>query len=121
MIIQPVDTVTFGYKSVLKKDFENGKIPLKKDITGQPLIKGKETIDHTIPLSRGGKSELYNYTLMNKVANNARGNKPLRYYIDIESLIEYIRVMLDVKTENINGVDYLKKWLKNLAKELKRK
>lgn len=121
MKITPVDPVTFGYKSVLKKDFEAGKIPLKKDITGHPLIRGKETVDHTVPRSKGGKSELYNFTLMNKKANMARGNKPLRYFIDTESLIEYIRVMLDVKTENINGVEYIKRWLKNLIKELKRK
>ena len=121
MIIKPVDSVTFGYKSVLKKDFDSGKIPLKKDITGHPLKRGQATVDHTIPKSKGGKSELYNFTLMNKEANMARGNKPLRYFIDFESLIEYIRTMLDVKTEHINGVEYVKKWLKNLTKELKRK
>lgn len=121
MRIEPIDPVTFGYKSVLKKDFEAGKIPLKKDITGKPLIRGKETVDHTIPKSKGGKSELYNFTLMNKEANMARGNKPLRYFINLESLIDYIRVMLEVKTEHINGVEYIKKWLKNLSKELKRR
>lgn len=121
MKIEPVDTTSFGYKSVLKKDFDSGKIPLKKDITGHPLKRGQATVDHTIPKSKGGKSQLYNFTLMNKEANIARGNKPLRYFIDIEALMEYIRVMLDVKTENINGVEYIKNWLKNFAKELKRK
>ncbi len=119
MIISPVDTITFGNKSILKKEFRKGRIPLKKDITGQPLKKGDETVDHTIPKSKGGKSNLYNYSLMSSVANNKRSNKPIRNFIDLESLIEYIRVMLDVKTMDLDGVDYLRGWLKNFLKALR--
>lgn len=121
MIITPINPITFGAKSILKREFDNGKIPLKKDITGQPLTKGNASTDHTIPKSKGGKSDISNYSIMNRRANMARSNRPLKPFIDIESLVEYIRVMLNLKTENINGVEYLKKWLPNLSKELKRK
>lgn len=56
---------------------------------------------------------------MNDLINNKRGNKPLKPYIDLESLVEYISVMLNVKTEDIDGVDYLRGWLKNLLKAIK--
>lgn len=94
-------------------------IPLKRDITGKPLQRGYASIDHTIPKSKGGKSELYNYSIMDTVVNNQRGSKPIKSYIDLESLIEYIRVMLEVKTENTDGIDYLKGWPKTLQRALK--
>lgn len=114
-----VSSLGFGYKSVLKKDFERGLIPLKRDITGRPLRKDNISVDHTIPKVKGGKSNIYNYSLMDSFINNKRGSKPLKKYIDLESLVEYISVMINVKTADIDGVDYLKGWLKNLLKEIK--
>ena len=115
----PLYRPNFGYSSILKKEFKKGKIPLKRDITGAVLKRGKATLDHTIPKSKGGKSCLANYSLMNGKANFLRGNQPLKDFIDLESLIEYIIVMLDTKTPNFNGIEYLKKWLPNLKKEIK--
>ena len=111
--------VSFGARSVLKRDFDAGYIPLKRDITGQKLQKGYASIDHTIPKSKGGKSEINNYSLMDVVINNKRGSKPIKQYIDLESLIEYIRVFLDLKTPNIDGIEYLKGWLKTLQRAIR--
>jgi len=114
-----INQISSGNKSILKTEFERGRIPLKRDITGHKLKKGYESIDHTIPKSKGGKSNLYNYSLMDTIANNKRGNKPLKPFIDLESLVEYISVMLDVKTPDLDGVDYVRKWLKTLLKAFK--
>ena len=114
-----INQISFENKSILKTEFERGRIPLKRDITGHKLKKGYQTVDHTIPKSKGGKSNLYNYSLMDGVANNKRGNKPIKAFIDLESLVEYISVMLDVKTPDLDGVDYVKKWLKILLRALK--
>lgn len=118
---QPIQTnnPVFGYKSILKKEFLRGKIPLKKDITGHKLKAKYLSVDHTIPKNKGGKSNLYNYSLMDSFVNNKRGEKPIKPFIDLESLIEYIIVMLDVKTMELDGVDYLKGWLRNLLKAVK--
>ncbi len=110
---------SFGYKSVLKKEFLNKKIPLKKDITGHILKPEYLSVDHTIPKNKGGKSNLFNYSLMDSFINNKRGEKPLKPFIDLESLVEYINVMLNVKTMDLDGVEYLKGWLPNLLKALK--
>lgn len=119
MQISAINGVVFCNKSVLKTDFDQGLIPLKRDITGHPLKRGETSVDHTIPKSKGGKSNIYNYSIMNPFVNNKRSNKPIKPYIDLEALVEYISVMLDVKTFNIDGVDYVKGWLKNLLKALK--
>ena len=117
--IQPTNQLTFQYSSILKDEFKRGAIKLSKDITGQPLTKKVASLDHTIPKSKGGKSCLANYNLMNRWANMLRGNKPLKDVIDLESLIEYIIVMLNTDTGKFNGIKYLKKWLPNLHKEIK--
>lgn len=117
--IQPTNQLTFQYSSILKDEFKRGAIKLSKDITGQPLTKKAASLDHTIPKSKGGKSCLANYNLMNRIANMLRGNKPLKDVIDLESLIEYIIVMLNTDTGKFNGIEYLKKWLPNLHKEIK--
>lgn len=109
----------FGYKSILKKEFLRGKIPLKKDITGHKLNPKYISVDHTIPKNKGGKSSLYNYSLMDSFVNNKRGERPIKQFIDLESLVEYIIVMLDVKTMELDGIDYLKGWLRTLLKAMK--
>lgn len=120
MLTQPISqSPNFGYKSILKKEFERGAIPLKRDITGKALKKGYSSVDHTIPKSKGGKSNLFNYSLMDSIANQKRGNKPIKDFIDLESLVEYISIMLDVDTYDLDGVKYIKGWLKNLLKALK--
>lgn len=116
MEIQPIN---FGNKSILKTEFDRGAIPLKRDITGHKLKRGESSVDHTIPKSKGGSSSLYNYSLMNPIANNKRGNKSIKQFIDLEALIEYIKVFLDIKTINLDGIDYLKGWLGNLQKAIR--
>lgn len=110
--------INFGYHSPLKKEFLNGNIPLKKDITGHKINKRNATLDHTIPKARGGKSNLENYSIMDMVTNMNRGTKSLKGMIDVPSLIDYIIVMLDTDLEHFNGIEYLKKWLPNLRKEV---
>lgn len=120
MQITPLVSPMFGYKSILKKEFDAGNIPLTKDITGHPLKRGKASVDHTIPKSKGGPSTIGNYSLMNREINMLRGSAPIEGFINLENLIEYIVVMLDVKTENLDGVDYLRRWLRTLSTAIKK-
>ena len=117
--VQPISQLTFQYNSILKDEFKRGAIKLTKDITGKPINKKNVSLDHTIPKSKGGKSCLANYNLMNRLANMLRGNTPLRDVINLESLLEYILVMLNTDTGKFKGIDYLKEWIPNLIKEIK--
>lgn len=112
------DNINFGYKSILKKEFLNGNIKIKKDITGHKIDKKSVTLDHTIPLARGGKSVLGNYSLMNGLINKIRNTNTLKGFIDIPSLLDYIIEMMNTKTEFFDGIEYLKEWLPNLRKEV---
>lgn len=113
------NSLNFTAKSILKKEFDAGRIPLKRDITGHKIKPRMCTHDHTIPKSKGGASNLSNYSLMDWYANNLRGSDPIKNVIDLESLIEYIRIMLDTKTEKFDGIQYLKDWLKTLQQAVK--
>ncbi len=110
--------ISFGYKSILKSEYLKGNIKLKKDITGNILSKDNVTLDHTIPKVRGGKSRLDNYSLMVDYINHRRGSNNLREIIDLPSLIDYISVIINTKTRDFDGVEYLKGWLINLRKEV---
>ena len=118
MQINNIQPITFGYSSVLKDAFRDGKIKIKKDITGKPINKKNATLDHTIPRARGGKSKLENYSIMSIEANVIRGIDKLGKYINLASLLDYIIEMMNVDLESLNGIDYLKQWLPNLRKEV---
>ena len=64
--VQQINPLTFQYNSILKDEFKRGAIKLTKDITGKPINKKNVSLDHTIPKSKGGKSCLANYNLMNR-------------------------------------------------------
>ena len=118
MRVNNIQPITFGYKSILKQEFLNGNIKIRKDITGHKIDKKSVTLDHTIPLARGGKSVLGNYSLMNGLINRIRNTDSLKGFIDVGSLLDYIIEMMSVKTENLDGIEYLKEWLPNLRKEV---
>ena len=119
--VQQINPLTFQYNSILKDEFKRGAIKLTKDITGKPINKKNVSLDHTIPKSKGGKSNIFNYSIMDRISNMQRSNKPIEKSIDLQSLIEYIIVMMDVKTEDFDGIKYLKGWLRTLNRAIKEK
>ena len=57
---------------------------------------------------------------MNGIVNKLRGSESLKKYVDLESFVEYVIVMLETDTKGFNGIEYLKKWLPNFLKEIRR-
>ena len=107
--------ITFGYSSILKTEWRKGNLPtVVNDVYGEPL---KEvTIEHFIPKSLGGKSNICNYGLANKVTNEARSNKPLLEFTTKENLICWFNQFIGVKTKNFDGEEYIKNATKYLKK-----
>lgn len=117
MKIGMVKPLTFGYKSVLKKEWRKGKMPFViKDIYGDVLIRGQETIEHVIPKSKGGKSRLSNYALANAENNIRRSNSDLSNFIPLDTIKDYLKQFEGIKLPKFNGDDYIK----NLTKTLKK-
>ena len=86
--VSPVNSnVSFGYKSPLKSDFLKGLIPLKKGAYGGDIRKKNDvTLEHIIPKSKGGKSNINNYLLVNKFFNWKRGSEPLEKHLKLKPL-----------------------------------
>ena len=117
MEILKVSPISFGYKSVLKTEWQKGNMPtVTRDIYGDLLIKGQETIDHIIPKSKGGKSTLSNYALANAGNNFRRSNLELGSFTNTDLIKAYLRQFEGIKLHKFNGDEYIK----GITKTLKR-
>ena len=83
--------ISFGYNSILKDLFREGKMPsVTKGIYGYDIDNVSVSLEHLKPHSFGGRSTLSNFALANMRANSKRGNKPLPYFLNNEMLEEYL-------------------------------
>lgn len=103
--------IPFGYHNILKTLYLKGKIKPKYGIYGDKLTKKTVSLEHILPKSKGGKTELGNLALANRELNNIRGNKPLSDFLTPENLTRYIDYFLNVKIPEFDGVKYIKELL----------
>lgn len=107
--------IAFGYKSVLKTYWREGKLPtVTKDIYGKPLIEA--TIEHIRPRSKRGKSNLFNYALANPQDNFKRGSDPIMEHTTFENVYNWFKQFVDVKLPNLDGQTYIKNTAKKFGK-----
>lgn len=110
-------SLSFGYNNQLKTLFLRGKLPsVQYDISGRKLTKKNVTLDHVIPKSKGGPSNMSNYTLATYEFNQLKGNKPMKDFLTIENLTRYIKQFLDVHVDNFWGNKYIKDLLETLKR-----
>ena len=118
--LKTINSLSFGYKSVLKKEWIKGHLPsVKKGIYGGELTKKNITIEHIVPHSKGGKTELSNLALAIDIKNNQRSNKPFKDYFDPVIFYEYVEQFKDVDLPNLNGLDYIEKVVRVVKRLLK--
>lgn len=115
-----VSPIKFGYKSILKTLFQNGKLPsVKVDIYGKtikPEMTKELTIEHIVPRVKGGKSKLANYALANYADNQKRSAEDLLKFTTIENIKNWYSQFKGVVLPNFNGDEYIKEGIKNLKK-----
>ena len=108
-----------GYSSPLKKYFRKGLMPtVQRGLYGDLLSKDNLSIEHLIPKSYGGTTELYNLALASNRMNNLRGNMPLQDFLIPKKAIDYLLQFKDIKLPELNGNDYISNLL-NLFHRLK--
>lgn len=108
-MIQPVKTISFGYKSIVKTLYKNGALPsVKVDIYGQKLTPANVTLEHIIPKSKKGASSLKNYALATAKANQERSSDPLLKHTTIENIKAYLEQFKGIKKPQFNGDEYIK-------------
>lgn len=112
MKIRPVlSPIIFKQQSPLKKEWLKGKMPsVTKGIYGGELTKDNVTLEHILPLSKGGTNDLSNLALAVGENNWARGDEPLIKVLNPEDYENYIRQFKNVSLPDING----KKYVENL-------
>ena len=117
MIIKQTDRITFGYTNILKTQYLKGNLKtVKYGFYGDRLTSKNVSLEHLLPKSKGGKSELDNFVLASKTRNQARGNKDIREFVDNEYAQRYLLQFVGIKVENFNGDNYIKTILNTLKK-----
>lgn len=108
--------VNFGYSSSLKTLFKKGKLKITKGFYGGELTLKNVSLEHLVPHSQGGKTELSNLVLATKENNNRRSNLPIKDFINVEHVQEYLKQFSGVITGNLNGDIYIQKIIETLKK-----
>ena len=106
---------SFGYSSPLKTLYLKGELPVKYGFYGDRLNSKNVSLEHLLPRSKGGKTELSNLVLASKEKNQIRGNQPISRYINLEAMQTYIDQFKNVKTNGFNGNEYIKNILKTVT------
>lgn len=109
--------ITFGYSNILKTLYKRGKLPtVKYGFYGEKLTPKNCSLEHLVPHSKGGKTELENLVLATKQNNSTRGDKCIIPFLDTENTIKYLNQFIGVKEFGFNGNEYIVSILKTLSK-----
>ena len=118
--VQPISSnnPNFGYSHKLKTDFKKGRLPsVKFDMAGNKLTKENATLDHVIPKSQGGKSELFNYAIATKEFNSFRGVVPLALLITKEMFDKWAKQFEKIMVCGVKGEEYTEEIAKKIWSE----
>lgn len=110
---------SFGYSSPLKTLYLKGELPVKYGFYGDRLNSKNVSLEHLLPRSKGGKTELSNLVLASKEKNQIRGNQPISRYINLEAMQTYINQFKNVKVKDFNGNKYVKDLLQTITRLLR--
>ena len=114
MRVEGFNDITFGYNHILKTLYKKGKINPPCGIYGEKLTKKNVTLEHVLCVCHGGKTETGNLALASAEMNNARGNKPLADFLNVEGLAKYCDYFMHLECPNFNGVKYVKDLLNTI-------
>jgi len=111
--------LNFKYKSRLKDLFKQGKLDLKLDAYGFPLTADNVTLEHIKPHSKNGANNIANYLLVSAKANQSRGNKDFKLFLEenpsiIQHIMNYLNKMRGII---ISKRDYVEEVSRTLNKE----
>ena len=109
-----INNTSFGYTTILSKLYKKGKLPsVTHGLYGNKLTSKNCSNEHLIPHSKGGKTDLTNIALADKVANMIRGNSDIKKFLTIDMVKKYLIQFIDIKIKQsnkiiFNGNDYIK-------------
>ena len=109
MLVQkmPPYNPNFEYSSPLKTLWRKGKLPIKYGFYGDILTQRNLSLEHLLPHSQKGKTNLSNLVLASKAKNNARGNEPIDKYLDVKTVMKYLAQFKDIRVNGFDGNKYI--------------
>ena len=98
-----------GYRSQLKTMYKRGRLPtVTKGLYGEPINKLNVSIEHLLPVSKGGTNEIGNLALTSCYMNSKRGVKELNTVLTNQQAWDYIGQFINIK----------KKFIQNYVREI---
>lgn len=119
MIITPIGGPTFGYSHPLKTMFKKGQLPISKGFYGDSIDPSTVSLEHLLPVSKGGRTEFPNLVLASKSKNRDRGNQPLSKYFDPAAFLHYAEEMSKIRTKYFDGQKYIEDISKTIQELLR--
>lgn len=117
-----INSVTFKYNHPLKTLWKQGKLPqVKIGLYNNKLTKKNVSLEHELPVSKGGKSILENYALASREANSERGNDDIKKFLTVDMirnyLIQFINLIVKRDKEVVfDGNKYIQMQINNFNK-----
>lgn len=117
-----INSVTFKYNHPLKTLWKQGKLPqVKIGLYNNKLTKKNVSLEHELPVSKGGKSILENYALASREANSERGNDDIKKFLTVDMirnyLIQFINLIVKRDKEVVfDGNKYIQMQINNFKK-----
>lgn len=117
-----INSVTFKYNHPLKTLWKQGKLPqVKIGLYNNKLTKKNVSLEHELPVSKGGKSILENYALASREANSERGNDDIKKFLTVDMirnyLIQFVNLIVKRDKEVVfDGNKYIQMQINNLKK-----
>ena len=117
-----INSVTFKYNHPLKTLWKQGKLPqVKIGLYNNKLTKKNVSLEHELPVSKGGKSILENYALASREANSERGNDDIKKFLTVDMirnyLIQFVNLIVKRDKEVVfDGNRYIQMQINNFKK-----
>lgn len=122
MKVNEINNISFKYNHPLKTLWKQGKMPqVKIGLYNNKLTKKNVSLEHELPISKGGKSTLDNYALASREANSKRGNDDILDFLTVDMIKKYLIQFTDliIKRDReiiFNGNEYIKIQIDNFKK-----
>ena len=117
--------INFQHKWDVKTMWKKGQLPtVKYGFYGDELTIRNCTVEHLLPISKGGKTKMPNLVLASAANNQARSNFDITEFADPETAKQYLKQFEGIKKKNFNGNTYIrliKETLKKLGLNLDKK
>ena len=108
MILQPIQSTSFGYSHPLKTMWKKGQLrQVRKGFYGERLTMRNISLEHLQPKSQKGETKWHNLVLASNKINNERGDKPLSEYINYKAMGEYLDQFKNIKVRGFDGNKYI--------------